>query len=65
MGLRRIREDSVAALREQKSRAELQAENEQLKEKVAALEEQNDNTNLALCDVYEQMLMLVGGDGNG
>ena len=62
MGLRRIREDSVAALREQKSRAELQAENEQLKEKVAALEEQNDNTNLALCDVYEQMLMLVGGE---
>lgn len=64
MGLKRIREDSVAALREQKSRAELQAENEQLKEKVAALEEQTDNTNLALCDVYEQMLMLVGGDGN-
>ena len=65
MGLTRLREDSVAKLSAQKSRAELQMENEELREKVAALEEQNDNTNLALCDVYEQMLMLVGGDGNG
>ena len=34
MGLTRIREDSVAALRTLKSRAELQAENEQLRAKV-------------------------------
>lgn len=64
MGLQRIREDSVAKLSAQKSRAELQTENEELRKKVAALEEQTDNTNLALCDVYEQMLMLVGGDGD-
>ena len=62
MGLRRIREDSVAALREQKSRAELQAENEQLKEKVSTLEGQLTDTQLALCDVFEVMM---GGDGNG
>ena len=53
MGLTRIREDSVAALRAQKSRAELQAENEQLKEKVSTLEGQLTDTQLALCEVFE------------
>ena len=62
MGLQRIREDSVAALREQKSRAELQAENEQLKEKVSTLEGQLTDTQLALCDFFETVM---GGDSNG
>lgn len=52
MGLQIIRRDSILD-RRQKTRAELQAENEALKAKVQALEEQVDNTNLALCDVYE------------
>lgn len=56
MGLQRIREDSVAELREQKSRAELQVENEQLKEKVSTLEGQLTDTQLALCDVFEVMM---------
>lgn len=53
MGLTRIRSDSVAALRAQKSHAELQAENEQLKEKVSTLEGQLTDTQLALCEVFE------------
>ena len=55
MGLQIIRRDSIKT-RTQKTRAELQAENDALKAKVQALEKQVDNTNLALCDVYEQML---------
>ena len=62
MGLTRIREDSVAALRGQKSRAELQAENEQLKAKVSALERQLTDTQLAICEVFEAVM---GGDDNG
>ncbi len=59
MGLTIIRKDSIKG-RRHKTRAELQAENEALREKVQALEEQVDNTNLALCDVYEQMLSSMG-----
>jgi uncharacterized coiled-coil DUF342 family protein len=55
MGLTIIRKDSIKN-RRQKTRAELQAENEALKAKMQSLEEEVDNTNLALCDVYEQML---------
>lgn len=62
MGLNRIREDSVAALREKKSVAELQQENEQLRAKVDTLNAQVTDTQIALCDVYELML---GGGGNG
>jgi len=62
MGLTRLRADSVAGLRTQKSRAELQAENEQLKAKVSALENQVTDTQLAICEVFEVM---TGGDGNG
>lgn len=40
MGVRRLREDSVKALRAQKSRAALQTENRQLKKQVTALENQ-------------------------
>lgn len=59
MGLNRIREDSVAALREKKTMAELQQENEQLRAKVDTLNAQVTDTQIALCDVYE--LMLGGG----
>lgn len=59
MGLHRIREDSVAELRKQKTRAELQKENEQLQDKVDSLEGQLTDTQMALCDVYE---LLEGGE---
>ena len=54
------REDSIKEMNKRKSNEQLTRENEELRAKVAALEEQVDNTNLALCDVYEQM---IGGDG--
>ena len=38
------------------TREQLQRENEQLKEKVRTLEAQLEDTQLALCDVYEAML---------
>lgn len=50
------RVDSIKKLNERKSNEQLTRENEELRAKVAALEEQVDNTNLALCDVYEQMI---------
>lgn len=53
------RKDSVAELRTQKSRAELQKENEELQAKVASLETQVTDTQLALCDVYEQVIMVA------
>ena len=59
MGLKRLREDSVAELRKQKTRAELQKENEQLRAKVDSLEGQLTGTQMALCDVYE---LLEGGE---
>ena len=59
MGLKRLREDSVAELRKQKTRAELQKENEQLRATVDSLEGQLTDTQMALCDVYE---LLEGGE---
>lgn len=56
MGLQRIRIDSIKELNKKKTTAELQKENEELKSKVAKLESDLDDTNLALCDVYEQLL---------
>lgn len=56
MGLKRIRVDSVKELKKQKTTAQLQQENEELKKKVTTLENDLDSTNLALCDVYEQLL---------
>ena len=50
------REDSSKEMNKRKSNEQLTRENEELRAKVAALEEQVDNTNLALCDVYEQMI---------
>ena len=59
MGLKRIRVDSIQELKKQKTTAQLQKENEELREKVTALESQLDSTNLALCDVYEQLLSVA------
>lgn len=53
------RKDSVAELRTQKSRAELQKENEALQQKVASLETQLNDTQLALCDVYEKVIVVA------
>lgn len=39
---------------------ELQKENEELQAKVASLETQVTDTQLALCDVYEQVIMVAG-----
>ena len=50
------REDSIKEMNKRKSNEQLTKENRELRAKVAALEEQVDNTNLALCDVYEQMI---------
>ena len=50
------RKDSVAELRKQKSKKELQAENEAIQQKVTSLEAQMTSTQVALCEVYEQIL---------
>ena len=52
MGLHRVRVDSVAKLQKKKTMAELQEENE-------ALETNLDNTQMALCDVYEQLIAVT------
>lgn len=59
MGLNRVRVDSVAKLQKQKTMAELQEENEALKNKVSSLETNLDNTQMALCDVYEQLIAIT------
>lgn len=59
MGLNRVRVDSVAKLQKQKTMAELQEENEALKNKVSSLETSLDNTQMALCDVYEQLIAVT------
>lgn len=56
MGLKRLREDSVKELKKQKTKEQLQKENEELQQKVTVLEEDLTSTQLALCDVYELML---------
>lgn len=56
MGLNRVRVDSVAKLQKKKTMEELQEENEVLKTKVSSLESNLDNTQMALCDVYEQLI---------
>lgn len=57
--VKRYRVDSVAKLREQKTRAQLQKENEQLTAKVRTFEGQVEDTQMALCDVYEQMMEVM------
>lgn len=56
MSVTRFRIDSIKELNQRKTISQLQAENEELKAKVATLEEQLDATQLALCDVYEQVI---------
>lgn len=62
MGLKRVRVDSVKELKKQKTTAQLQQENEELKKKVTTLENDLDSTNLALCDVYEQLLAATSAE---
>ena len=62
MGVKRIRVDSVKEKQKEKTRKQLQEENEQLRAKVESLEGQLTDTQMALCDVYE---LLEGGEGNG
>lgn len=59
MGLNRVRVDSVADMQKKKTVAELQKENEALKAKVSELETNLDNTQMALCDVYEQLIAVT------
>ena len=54
------KKESVKDLRKQKTRAQLQEENEMLQAKVETLEGQLTDTQMALCDVYE---LLEGGEG--
>ena len=49
-------------LSKQKTRRQLQEENEQLRAKVESLEGQVTDTQMALCDVYEAMM---GGADKG
>ena len=58
MGVNRFQKDSEGS--RPKTRTELEAENRALQAKVTALESQLEDTQLALCDVYEAML---GGEG--
>ena len=59
MGLNRVRVDSVADMRKKKTMEELQEENEALKTKVSSLESNLDDTQMALCDVYEQLIAVT------
>ena len=53
------REDSIRELNKRKTNEQLAAENAALRKKVATLEGQLTDTQIALCDVYEA---LVGGE---
>ncbi len=55
MGVTR-RVDSIQELGRKKTNAQLAQENEALRGKVASLETQLEDTQLALCDVYEALL---------
>ena len=64
MGLNRVRVDSVAKLQKKKTMADNYLErrmeaNEALKTKVSSLETNLDNTQMALCDVYEQLIAVT------
>ena len=50
------RKDSIQELKKRKTNEELTEENKQLKKRVTELEGQLDDTMLALCDVYEQIV---------
>ena len=53
------RQDSIKELNKRKTNEQLSAENAALRKKVATLEGQLTDTQIALCDVYEA---LVGGE---
>ena len=59
MGLKVLRQDSVKEKQKEKTRKQLQEENEQLRAKVESREGQLTDTQMALCDVYE---LLEGGE---
>lgn len=60
MGAWHDNKKSLKALHEKrKTNEQLTAENKQLREQLAAAEEELINTQLALCDVYE---VLIGGE---
>lgn len=59
MGVIVHRKDSILELNKKKSNEQLAQENEQLRGEVATLEGQLEDTQMALCDVYE---LLVGGE---
>ena len=58
MGLNRLRQDSVKEKQKEKTRKQLQEENEALAAQVTYLQ-------MALCDVYELAAAMTGGEGNG
>lgn len=62
MGLKRIREDSIKELKKKKTNEQLAKENEQLKEQVSLLENDLANTQMALVEVFEQMVGISGGE---
>lgn len=53
------RVDSIKDLNKKKTNEQLSKENEMLREKVETLESQIEDTQLALCDVYEAV---IGGE---
>jgi len=59
MGLNRIRKDSVKDRRKQKSVAELQKENEQLKDQVQSLETQLEEQ----ADALIELAAMIDGEG--
>ena len=58
MGLNRLRQDSVKEKQKEKTRKQLQEENEALAAQVTDLQ-------MALCDVYELAAAMMGGEGDG
>ncbi len=58
MGLNRLRQDSVKEKQKEKTRKQLQEENEALAAQVTDLQ-------MALCDVYELAASMMGGEGDG
>lgn len=56
MGLHRLRIDSISALRKKITTQQLMQENQQLQSKVLMLEKQLEDTQVALCDVYELLI---------
>ena len=50
------RVDSIQEMNKRKTNEQLTAENAALREQVEGLETQLTDTQLALCDVYEQMI---------